>query len=117
MPGVFQLSVDEAVKEAAAAKADGVPACCCSACPAHKDDDRLAAYDPEAPVQTAVRAIKREVPDLLVITDVCLCEYTVHGHCGIVDGDEIVNDRRSSSWCARRCRTPRPAPTSSRRRT
>ena len=92
MPGVFQLSVDEAVKEAAAAKRDGVPAVMLFGLPAHKDLDGSAAADPDAPVQSAVRALKREVRDLLVMTDVCLCEYTSHGHCGIVEGDEILND-------------------------
>jgi porphobilinogen synthase len=92
MPGVFHLSVDEAVKEAAAAKGDGVPAVILFGIPDEKDLIGSAASDPDAPVQSAVRALKREVRDLLVITDVCLCEYTSHGHCGIVDGDEIVND-------------------------
>jgi porphobilinogen synthase len=92
MPGVYQLSVDEAVKEAAAAKADGVPGVLLFGLPAEKDLIGSLASDPEAPVQSAVRALKREVPGLLVITDVCLCEYTSHGHCGIVDGDEILND-------------------------
>jgi porphobilinogen synthase len=92
MPGVFQLSVDEAVREAAAAKADGVPGVLLFGLPDEKDPIGSAAYDPEAPVQTAIRAIKQEAPDLLVITDVCLCEYTSHGHCGIVVDDEITND-------------------------
>ena len=92
MPGVHQLSVDEAVKEAAAAKADGVPAVILFGLPEKKDPEGSASFDPDAPVQAAVRALKREVRDVLVITDVCLCEYTSHGHCGIVEGDEIVND-------------------------
>jgi porphobilinogen synthase len=92
MPGVFQLSVDQAVQEAAAAKSDGVPAVLLFGLPADKDAEGSAAADPDAPVQTAVRALKREVKDLVVITDVCLCEYTSHGHCGIVEGDDIVND-------------------------
>jgi porphobilinogen synthase len=92
MPGVCQLSVDEAVREAAAAKADGVPAVLLFSIPAHKDAVGTLASDPEAPVQAAVRAIKREVPGIVVITDVCLCEYTSHGHCGILDGEEILND-------------------------
>jgi porphobilinogen synthase len=92
MPGVSQLSVDEAVKEAAAARADGVPAVLLFGLPASKDESGTLAADPEAPVQSAVRAIKREVKDLVVITDVCLCEYTSHGHCGVLDGDEILND-------------------------
>jgi porphobilinogen synthase len=92
MPGVFNLSVDEAVKEAAAAKGDGVRSVLLFGLPDHKDDIGSLAYDPEAPVQSAIRAIKREVPDVLVITDVCLCEYTDHGHCGIVIDGEIAND-------------------------
>jgi porphobilinogen synthase len=92
MPGVFNLSVDEAVKEAAAAKADGVSSVLLFGLPDQKDDIGSAAYDPEAPVQSAVRAIKRDVPGVLVATDVCLCEYTDHGHCGIVIDETIVND-------------------------
>ena len=92
MPGVFQLSVDEAVKEADAARRDGVRGVLLFGLPDSKDEIGSLAADPEAPVQTAVRALKRGVPDLLVMTDVCLCEYTSHGHCGIVDGDEILND-------------------------
>jgi porphobilinogen synthase len=92
MPGVCQLSVDEAVKEAAAARSDGVPAVLLFGLPAHKDPTGSLASDPEAPVQAAVRAIKRELPGMAVITDVCLCEYTSHGHCGILDGEEILND-------------------------
>ena len=92
MPGVYQLSVDEIVKEAAAAKADGVPGVLLFGLPETKDAIGSGAADPEGPVQTAVRALKREVPGLLVVTDVCLCEYTSHGHCGILDGEEILND-------------------------
>ena len=92
MPGVFQLSVDEAVKEASAAKQDGVPGVLLFGLPASKDAIGTLAADPEAPVQTAIRELKRAIPDLIVITDVCLCEYTSHGHCGILDGEEIVND-------------------------
>src|SRR5206468_3682964 len=82
MPGVCNLSVDEAVTDAAAAQADGIKSVILFGIPDDKDDIGSHAYDPEAPVQSAVRAIKREVPDLLVVTDVCLCEYTDHGHCG-----------------------------------
>src|SRR4051795_6018072 len=92
MPGVFNLSVDEAVKEGAAAQADGVRGVILFGLPDEKDDVGSSAYDPEAPVQSAIRALKRELPDVLVITDVCLCEYTDHGHCGIVIDDEIAND-------------------------
>jgi porphobilinogen synthase len=92
MPGVFNFSVDEAVRETAAAKADGVNSVLLFGLPDEKDDVGSAAYDPEAPVQSAVRAIKREVPDVAVITDVCLCEYTDHGHCGLLIDGEIAND-------------------------
>jgi porphobilinogen synthase len=92
MPGVFNLSVDEAVREAEAAKADGVRAVILFGLPDRKDSVGSAAYDPEAPVQSAIRAIKRGVRDVLVITDVCLCEYTDHGHCGIVVDQTIAND-------------------------
>src|SRR3954462_7153781 len=84
MPGVFNLSVDETVREAAAARADGIGSVLLFGLPDHKDDVGSAAYDPEAPVQSAIRAIKREVPGVLVMTDVCLCEYTDHGHCGLI---------------------------------
>jgi porphobilinogen synthase len=92
MPGVFNLSVDEAVKETAAARRDDIKAVLLFGLPDQKDDVGSAAFDPEAPVQSAIRAIKRELPDVLVITDVCLCEYTDHGHCGIVLDGEIAND-------------------------
>lgn len=92
MPGVFRFSIDEAVKEAAAAQADGVPGVLLFGLPAHKDAEGSGATDPHAPVQEAVRALKREVPGLVVMTDVCLCEYTSHGHCGLLDGEAILND-------------------------
>jgi porphobilinogen synthase len=92
MPGVFQLSVDETVKEAAAAKADGVSGVLLFGLPEGKDAVGSGAYDADAPVQAAVRALKSEVPDLLVVTDVCLCEYTSHGHCGVLVEGEIAND-------------------------
>ena len=92
MPGVFQLSVDEAVREATAARADGINAVILFGLPDTKDETGSLAADPEAPVQMAIRALKRALPELLVMTDVCLCEYTSHGHCGIVEGEEILND-------------------------
>ena len=92
MPGVFNLSVDEAVKEVAAATGDGIRSVLLFGLPDSKDSIGSMAYDPEAPVQLAVRAIKRAIPDVLVITDVCLCEYTDHGHCGILIDEEIAND-------------------------
>jgi len=92
MPGVFNLSIDEAVKEAAAARADGIRSVLLFGLPDDKDDVGSSAYDPNAPVQSAVRALKREVPDVLIVTDVCLCEYTDHGHCGLIIDGEIAND-------------------------
>jgi porphobilinogen synthase len=92
MPGVFNLSVDEAVREVEAARADGIRGVILFGLPDHKDSVGSAAYDPEAPVQQATRAIKRAVRDVLVMTDVCLCEYTDHGHCGLVVDQTIAND-------------------------
>jgi porphobilinogen synthase len=92
MPGVHNLSVDEAVREVERAKGDGIRSVLLFGIPDAKDDIGSLAYDPEAPVQSAIRAIKQELPEVLVMTDVCLCEYTDHGHCGIVIGGEIAND-------------------------
>lgn len=92
MPGVFQLSIDEIVRECVDVKRLGIPAVILFGIPEHKDEVGSEAYDEAGIVQMAIRAIKKEVPELIVITDVCLCEYTSHGHCGIVRGDEIVND-------------------------
>src|SRR5687768_15838569 len=94
MPGVFQLSVDEAVKEASAARDDGILGVLLFGIPGAKDAAGTTAADPEGPVQSAVREIKRAVADLIVVTDVCLCEYTSHGHCGILDGEEIRSEER-----------------------
>ena len=95
MPGVCQLSVDEAVSEARGAADDGLRAVLLFGLPDQTDKDSTgsAAWDPEAPVQAAARAIKQAVPGLLVMTDVCLCEYTSHGHCGLIEGETIVNDQ------------------------
>jgi porphobilinogen synthase len=84
MPGVCQLSVDEALRDARQAHAEGVPAVLLFGIPEHKDAKASGAYAANGIVQQAVRALKKELPDLLVITDVCLCEYMSHGHCGIV---------------------------------
>jgi porphobilinogen synthase len=92
MPGVFNLSVDEAVTEVRAARADGIRSVLLFGLPEQKDDVGSAAYDPEAPVQSAIRALKRQLPDVLIVTDVCLCEYTDHGHCGIIIDGEVAND-------------------------
>ncbi len=92
MANVYQMSVDEIVRECVAVKTLGIPAVILFGIPEEKDEVGSGAYDELGVVQQAVRAIKKEVPELVVITDVCLCEYTSHGHCGIVRGDEIVND-------------------------
>src|SRR3979490_1166871 len=92
MPGVYNLSVDEAVKEVRAAAGDGISSVRLFGGPDYTDAGGSAPYAPKAPVQSAIRAIKRGLPEVLVATDVCLCEYTDHGHCGIVVDDEIVND-------------------------
>lgn len=94
MPGVFQLSVDEVVKEADTAAKAGVPAVILFGIPERKDEKASGAYAANGIVQQAVRALKKENPDLLVITDVCLCEYMSHGHCGIVEKKRgrILND-------------------------
>jgi porphobilinogen synthase len=92
MPGQFNLSVDEAAAEAQEARALGLPAVILFGIPPVKDAKASGAWDPQGIVQEATRAIKKSAPDMLVIADVCLCEYTDHGHCGIVQGDDIVND-------------------------
>lgn len=88
MPGVYQLSVEEAVREAQAAQAAGVNAIILFGIPAEKDPIGLENFDPNGIVQQAIRAIKKELPEMLVVTDVCLCEYTDHGHCGILNTGE-----------------------------
>ncbi len=92
MPGVSQLSIDNAVKECKEVESLGIPAVILFGIPSHKDEKGSEAYDPEGIIQRAVRAIKAEVKNLLVITDVCMCEYTSHGHCGLLNGEEILND-------------------------
>lgn len=96
MPGVFQLSIDEAIKEATQAYKAGVPGVLLFGIPDVKDERGSGAYATKGIVQQAVRALKRELPDLLVITDVCLCEYMSHGHCGIVQREgrtaSVLND-------------------------
>jgi porphobilinogen synthase len=94
MPGVFQLSINHAVAEARRAYDLGIPAVLLFGIPAAKDEAASGAYDPEGIVQLATRAIKDAAPELIVITDTCLDEYTSHGHCGVVDREtgEILND-------------------------
>ena len=92
MPGVFQLSVDELVREVRALTPLGVPAVLLFGLPAAKDEAGSEAYAADGIVQRAVAAVKDAVPEMVVVTDVCLCEYTDHGHCGVVAGDRILND-------------------------
>ncbi len=93
MPGIAQLSVDEAVREAEKTAESGIPAVLLFGLPAHKDPVGLENFAPDGIVQQAIRAIKQELPELVVITDVCLCEYTDHGHCGLLDDHgTVLND-------------------------
>src|SRR5215472_4100253 len=87
MPGVFNLSVDEAVKECAEVKSLGIPSIILFGLPESKDEVASGAWADDGTVQQAAYAIKREVPGLLLMGDVCLCEYMSHGHCGIVEND------------------------------
>src|SRR5215471_102155 len=92
MPGQFRLSVDELLKECKDAASMGIPAVLLFGLPAEKDPRGSEAYAEDGIIQQAVRAVKETIPDLLVITDVCLCEYTSHGHCGVVEDGRIKND-------------------------
>jgi porphobilinogen synthase len=93
MTGVSQTSVDELVRDATAAAEAGVGGVLLFGIPDHKDEEGSSAWDEQGPVQQAVRALKRELPQLVVITDVCMCEYTSHGHCGVLVNGEVDNDR------------------------
>jgi porphobilinogen synthase len=100
MPGNHQMSVDQLVRECAGVAALGIPGVILFGIPESKDEAASGGYDDQGIVQRAVRAIKRELPGLLVITDVCNCEYTSHGHCGkVVDGD--VDNDATLEWLAR----------------
>ena len=92
MPGQFRLSIDLLVKEAAEVKELGIPAIILFGIPDKKDDRGSSGYDPNGIVQRAIKAVKDRVPGLAVITDVCIDEYTDHGHCGIVKDGKILND-------------------------
>ncbi|MBI3184260.1 MAG: porphobilinogen synthase [Myxococcales bacterium] len=92
MPGVFNLSIELAAEEARQAKSLGVPAVILFGIPQKKDERGSGAYDRDGVVQKAIREIKSAVPELAVIADVCLCEYTDHGHCGVIRGQEVSND-------------------------
>jgi porphobilinogen synthase len=101
MPGIDRVSIAEAVAEAGEVAALGVPAVLLFGIPAAKDDEGSGAWDDEGAVQLATRAIKEAHPDLLVITDVCLCEYTSHGHCGLLRDDGSVDNDASLELLAR----------------
>ncbi|MBI4882050.1 MAG: porphobilinogen synthase [Planctomycetes bacterium] len=92
MPGIHRQTVDRLVEDAREAFALGVPGVILFGLPPVKDARGSGADDPRGVVPSAVRALKRELPDLLVLADVCMCEYTDHGHCGIVEGNEVLND-------------------------
>ncbi|HEX2228996.1 MAG TPA: porphobilinogen synthase, partial [Candidatus Binatia bacterium] len=92
MPGVAQLTVDRAVRECVEASVLGIPAVILFGIPEHKDVSGSEAYADTGVVQQAVRAIKEKLPELIVITDVCLCEYTDHGHCGVIRDRDVDND-------------------------
>ena len=121
MPGVDRLSIAHAVDEAGDAAALGIPAVLLFGLPAAKDEEGSGAWDDEGIVQLATRAIKDAHPDLVVITDLCLCEYTSHGHCGVLRSGGTVSRStttpRSSCSAARPPRRHAPALTSSRRAT
>ncbi len=92
MPGNFQMSADNIVKEVKKARELGIPAVLLFGIPEKKDEMATGAFAKDGIVQQAVKRIKNEVPDILVITDVCLCEYTSHGHCGMLEKEEVQND-------------------------
>ncbi len=92
MPGQSRVSIDLLIKEAQEAKALGIPAVILFGIPDRKDEQGSSGFDPDGIVQRAIRALKQQVPDLVVITDVCIDEYTSHGHCGIVRHGKILND-------------------------
>jgi porphobilinogen synthase len=92
MPGVFQLSTDELARDVREAASLGIPAVLLFGLPAEKDDVGSEAYHPDGIVQRAIRTVKDVAPDLVVIGDVCLCEYTSHGHCGVVQDGQVLND-------------------------
>ena len=92
MPGVFHLSIDQLVQEAEEVKALGIPAVLLFGIPEKKDEVGSGAYEEDGIVQRAVRELKKNVSDLLVVTDVCMCEYTSHGHCGVIKEGDVDND-------------------------
>ena len=100
MPGNFQLSIDELVKECAEVQALGIGGVILFGLPESKDETASGAYADDGIVQRAIRALRRELPRLLILTDVCNCEYTSHGHCGKVTGNDVDNDA-TLEWLAK----------------
>ena len=92
MPGQYQHTADTILREAKTCEALGIPAILLFGIPKRKDQQGSAAYDPKGDLQKVIAAIKKQCPNLLVMADVCLCEYTAHGHCGHVRGKKIDND-------------------------
>jgi porphobilinogen synthase len=92
LPAMSRFTVEQAAAEAEAASAEGIQALLLFGIPEEKDDRGSGAWDDDGIVQQALRAIRERAPQLVLVTDVCLCEYTSHGHCGVLDGDEVVND-------------------------
>jgi porphobilinogen synthase len=92
MPGNYHFSVDTLIEEVGQAREEGVGSVLLFGIPEHKDESGSEAWDDEAAVQTAIRELKRHYPELTVISDVCLCEYTSHGHCGVVQDGRVLND-------------------------
>ena len=101
MPGIDHLSIDAAVREAGEVHALGIPAVLLFGLPSSKDEEGSGAWDDEGVIQLATRAIKAAYPDLLVITDLCLCEYTSHGHCGVLRADGVVDNDATLELLAR----------------
>ena len=98
MPGVHNLSIDEIAREAAEAEQLGIKSVILFGLPESKDDQGSGAFHKNGIVQQAVRAIRESAPQLAIMTDTCLCEYTSHGHCGVVSDGEIVNDASLRYW-------------------
>ena len=99
MPGHYQISVDNLKKEAKGIKALGIPSVILFGIPEHKDEEGTSAFNQHGPVQEAIKAIKSAAPELSVITDVCMCEYTSHGHCGIIRNKDVDNDATLDLLC------------------
>lgn len=105
MPGTFQLSVDKLEREIKGIESLGIPAVLLFGIPEHKDVLGSGAYDPNGVVQQAIKQIKDVCPGLMVITDVCLCEYTSHGHCGVINDDQTVDNDQTLELLAREALT------------